>query len=96
MKGEKLFLLSIRGTDPLKTESTQEINYHKEEIKMIGRSPMGSAMKQKKEGRTVYEQWIPEQMFPIIMEYFAERKSVADICRKRSSRHNCFPSLETP
>ena len=41
MKGEKLFLLSIRGTDPLKTESPQEINYHKKEIKMIGRTANG-------------------------------------------------------
>ncbi len=57
---------------------------------------MGSARKQKKEGRTVYGQWTPEQKFPIIMEYFTERKSVADICRKRSSRHNCFPGGETP
>ena len=37
---------------------------------------------EKKEGKRVYRKWTPEQKFATIMEYFTERKSVADICRK--------------
>ena len=37
----------------------------------------------------MYRKWTPDQKFAIAMEYFTERKSVADICRK----HQLSPRL---
>ena len=42
-----------------------------------------------REGKKVHRKWTPDQKFAIIMEYFTERKSVADICRK----HQLSPQL---
>ena len=35
-----------------------------------------------KEGKKMYRKRTPDQKFAITMEYFTERKSVADLCRK--------------
>ena len=42
-----------------------------------------------KEGKKMYRKWTPDQKFAIAMQYFTERKSVADICRK----HQLPPQL---
>ncbi|MCL5252471.1 MAG: transposase [Candidatus Thermoplasmatota archaeon] len=42
-----------------------------------------------KEGKKMYRKWTPDHKFAITMEYFTERKSVADLCRK----HRLPPQL---
>ena len=42
-----------------------------------------------REGERMYRRWTPDQKFATIMEYFTERKTVADICRK----HQLSPRL---